>query len=370
MLVTRNINGVECDVDIQSADTIFFEEDVAEAMEKGEISNISRFFYDQKGQLLPLNLLLELTNGCNFSCLFCYIKNKKPFWRSFEEIKKDLEYLIGKGLLFCTLTGGECLTHPDFEEIYLFLKQSGVLVSIFTNGSLLTDSIFEMFKQYPPQNIEITVYGIDEVQFFVATDQRKILPDVVLSNILRLKSEGFKVTCKTPINKVTQNQFFKIKGWMEEHKVDYYFSDALFNTYDGVSTEQYSVDDPEIVSFVNARERDITEFNTTEKAEQRTYFDCKAGRHSIYISNYGVLMPCQASYGLESFMFDINILGIEQALKALTKLIEGYKGKPIKYCAGCKKHKGCTECLITQLKQKDVFTYMQEHCNAMNPEKI
>jgi MoaA/NifB/PqqE/SkfB family radical SAM enzyme len=137
-----------------------------------------------------------------------------------------------------------------------------------------------------------------------------------------------------------------------------------------VSVQQFLRDDPEVVDFINARERKITEYNTTNEVGQRLYFDCKAGKYSLCISNYGVLMPCQAANGLEPFMFDIKKLGIEQALNGLIKLIEKYKGKPLKYCNGCKKHKACSECLISQLKQRDLYSYMQQHCYEMNPNKL
>ena len=44
------------------------------------------------------------------------------------------------GCLYLLLTGGEPLLREDFPEIYTFAKHNGFLVTVFTNGTLLTDN--------------------------------------------------------------------------------------------------------------------------------------------------------------------------------------------------------------------------------------
>ena len=63
------------------------------------------------------------------------------------------------GMLWALLSGGEPLLRPDFLDIYMYLKKRGVLISVFTNATLLNEKTAKMFKEFPPRALEITVYG-------------------------------------------------------------------------------------------------------------------------------------------------------------------------------------------------------------------
>lgn len=47
----------------------------------------------------------------------------------------------------------------DFSEIYLALRRKGLLVSLFTNATLVREEHVELFRQCPPRDVEVTVYG-------------------------------------------------------------------------------------------------------------------------------------------------------------------------------------------------------------------
>ena len=48
----------------------------------------------------------------------------------------------------------------DFAYSYLALKKKGLLVSAFTNATLITEDHLKLFRQYPPSDIEVLVYGV------------------------------------------------------------------------------------------------------------------------------------------------------------------------------------------------------------------
>lgn len=109
---------------------------------------------------------LEITARCNNNCRHCYInlpannkeaKEKEP---SLVEIKKIADEALSLGAIWCLLTGGEPLLREDFFDVYLYLKKKGLLVSVFTNATLITEKHIKFFKQYPPRDIEVTVYGV------------------------------------------------------------------------------------------------------------------------------------------------------------------------------------------------------------------
>ena len=84
---------------------------------------------------------------------------------TFEEAKQIIDTMVNEGLLFCNLTGGEVFLNPDFLNIYKYLKNKGVIVSIFTNLSLLTDEILDVLVEYKPYIVEVSIYGYSDKQF-------------------------------------------------------------------------------------------------------------------------------------------------------------------------------------------------------------
>ena len=121
-----------------------------------------------KEKRAPLSFDIEITARCNNACRHCYInlpandKNAAAKELSVGEIDRIASEAVELGAFWCLVTGGEPLLRPDFSDIYLALKKKGLLVSVFTNATLLRPEHIELFKRYPPRDIEVTVYGATE----------------------------------------------------------------------------------------------------------------------------------------------------------------------------------------------------------------
>ena len=125
-MIKRIINGIKIIINEKESNAIYFPNDFARKLSNDSISTILDELYNVNEQMLPLTAMFEMTNNCNFKCPFCYIANvdkKSNKIKRFDEIKTVLGEMIDRGLLFCILTGGECLLHPDFEKVYLYLKK-------------------------------------------------------------------------------------------------------------------------------------------------------------------------------------------------------------------------------------------------------
>jgi radical SAM protein with 4Fe4S-binding SPASM domain len=67
-------------------------------------------------------------------------------------------------------TGGEPLLREDFEELYISARKLGIKVIIFTNATLITPHLAELFAHIPPiDRIEITVYGMTKKSYEAVT---------------------------------------------------------------------------------------------------------------------------------------------------------------------------------------------------------
>lgn len=98
-----------------------------------------------KGKRVPLSFNLEVTARCNLSCRHCYInllaadREAQAKELTVPQIMAIARQAVDMGAVWCLVTGGEPLLRADFAEIYMGLKRLGLLVSVFTNATLLND---------------------------------------------------------------------------------------------------------------------------------------------------------------------------------------------------------------------------------------
>jgi MoaA/NifB/PqqE/SkfB family radical SAM enzyme len=123
-----------------------------------------------------MELDMELTERCNNNCLHCCInlpaddpiakKRELPT----EAIKEILKEAASLGCLTVRFTGGEPLLREDFEELYLYARKLGLKVLLFTNATLITPPLAELFSHIPPLvEIEVTIYGMKRSSYEAIT---------------------------------------------------------------------------------------------------------------------------------------------------------------------------------------------------------
>ncbi len=119
-----------------------------------------------KAKSAPLSFDIEITARCNCDCRHCYInvpagdRDAQAHELSAAEIDAIARQAVNLGAMWCLITGGEPLLRPDFAEIYTGLRRRGLLVSVFTNATLINEEHVALFKKHPPRDIEVTVYGV------------------------------------------------------------------------------------------------------------------------------------------------------------------------------------------------------------------
>ena len=170
---------------------------------------ISTYLHRKGRELgLPIAGIFELTARCNFNCPMCYVHmtqeqvdatGKELTARQWLEIAREAK---DRGMIFVLLTGGEPLVRKDFFEIYDGMRRMGLLISINSNGSMLTGPILERFLEAPPFRFNISLYGGSNETYKNMCG----IPvyDRVKENIRALRKAGVDVSLSlsiTPYNK-------------------------------------------------------------------------------------------------------------------------------------------------------------------------
>ncbi|MFC1837611.1 radical SAM protein, partial [Thermodesulfobacteriota bacterium] len=114
---------------------------------------------------VPASGSINLTHRCNLHCVHCYLGGRDSRLLSqHKELSTQqwldiIDQITEAGCLNLLITGGDPLLSKDFELIYRNAVSNGILVTVFTNGTLITPAILDLFEDLPPQSIEISVYG-------------------------------------------------------------------------------------------------------------------------------------------------------------------------------------------------------------------
>ena len=123
---------------------------------------------------LPLDATVETTFRCNLRCVHCYVNEpaRDPAARarelSTDRLLRLVDEVVAEGCLEVLFTGGEVLLRPDFPEVYLHAVRRGLRVTVFTNGTLVTDKVADLFEAYRPACIEIITAFPPERRCFAA----------------------------------------------------------------------------------------------------------------------------------------------------------------------------------------------------------
>ncbi len=270
------------------------------------------FWNKMKEKQHVLEVTLELTARCNNNCNHCYI-NLPVFDRiaqekelNFEEIMEVADQAVQLGALFCTITGGEPLLRDDFKDIYLGLKRRGLIVSVFTNATLIKEEHIELFKKYPPRDIEVTVYGVTR-ETYEAVTCRPGSYEAFIRGLNLLLQNGLKVRLKTMALRSNFKELPQIAQFCRERTKDYFKLDPLLNfrlDFDSARNEKIKYERLTPQEIVALEIADYERFNSLEKSCNKLInpefanttsdklFNCGTGSGSFVIGFDGNLRLC------------------------------------------------------------------------------
>lgn len=265
-----------------------------------------------KGKRSLVSFDFEITARCNNNCRHCYInlpardKLTKDKELSFEEIKEIVNEAVSLGALWCLITGGEPLLRYDFFDIYLYLKKKGLLVSVFTNGTLIAEEHVKLFKKYPPRDIEISVYGVTEETYERVT-RRPGSYAAFIRGLELLLSSGVKLRLKAMAMRSNIHELADIARFCRRYTKDYFRFDPLLHLrYDGdasrnaeIRAERLTPDEIVMIECADeerftALKRDCHKLIDPQFANIKCghLFHCGAGNSSFALSYNGLFRLC------------------------------------------------------------------------------
>ena len=251
----------------------------------------------------PVNGVFELTERCNLKCEMCYIgKPRKDYISQKKELQASdwvrlAQMASNNGMLFLLITGGEIFVRDDFFQIYQPITKLGLVIVLFTNGTLISDTTAQKLSENPPNRIEITLYGGTKKTYEAITGVKNSY-DHCCKGIELLLSEGLPVVLKSTITRNNVQDLEKMRNMAASWGVPFSASWLLTRRRDGSldNIESLRLPPNECVDLENkryAREQEWIEnaLRQSPEGDNRNFF-CHAGRSSFVINATGEMIPC------------------------------------------------------------------------------
>lgn len=327
---------------------------------------------------IPLAGTFELTARCNFNCKMCYVHHNAEVTR---ELSAQSWIDLGRtaaqnGMLFLLLTGGEPLLRKDFSQIYAALKKLGLMISINTNGSLISDEILQLFAEFPPSRVNISLYGGCNRTYQALCGNPAY--NSVTENIKKLRALniGVKLNCSvTPDNAADIQDIFAFGREVNVpvQATTYMFPPVRINggqygaapaRFDPQQAAHYQLVCRE--QYMTAAQLSVTANSALQSEEDCGLGEfgpmrCRAGRSSFWVTWDGRMLPCGM---FPTDGHSIPAMGFESAWQAVRQDTQAVELP--RECSGCSKRDRCTACAASCLAENgDTRIKPQYICDMM-----
>lgn len=300
----------------------------------------------------PLSGSIELTNRCNLNCVHCYINQpaadssaeaKELNTRDWQEV---IDQMADAGTLFLLISGGEPLLRNDFPEIFRYAVKSGILVSLFSNATMLTPELADFLVDWGLHSLEVSLYGATRETYEKVTRQPGSY-DRCLRGIELALSSGIKISLKTVLLTPNQHELEEMQALTNKFGLDFRYDTTLWPRLDGTNTNlQYQIGNQIslMLDLHDKKRRDSWEKTAQEfnghLIREKLVFSCGAGHRSFHIDSIGRMTPCMM---VRKPAYEILSLGFSEAWERIG-LIRDLKRTMKTECETCQAGTLCIQC--------------------------
>lgn len=300
---------------------------------------------------IPMHGVFELTPLCNLDCKMCYVhvtpeQMGKQSLLTIDQWKALMSEAVAAGLMDATLTGGECLTYPGFDELYRYLHAQGVQIGVITNGLLLTEERIAFFRDYPVGGIQVSVYGSDDDTYERVTGHR--VYSRVLANIKNAIDASLPVKVGITPSKQMGKDDERLLDMLCEMRIPFTLNSNLFaarpETGRSIDDYEQSAED-----YIRLRKhymkcKGIALPQPCEESGSVRFpavgIQCGAGNTSFTCDWRGRMYACAMLPDITAYPLKV---GFSQAWQDIRKQTQAYPN-PVE-CNTCRFSSMCTKCV-------------------------
>ena len=268
---------------------------------------------------------------------------------SVDELLAIADEAISLGALWCLITGGEPLLRDDFFDLYRALKRKGLLVSVFTNATLITMDHIKLFKTYPPRDIEVTIYGVTKDTYERVTRTPGSF-DAFMQGLNLLIDNGVKVRFKAMVLRSNVHELPEIARFCREKTKDYFrFDPFLHLRFDGNPARNKEIKSERLspAEIVSLERSDPERFQSLEKGCDKLIvpqfshiacnhlFHCGTGNGSLCVSYNGLFRLCSSLWHPDC-VYDLKKGSLRDAWNNFVPKVRDMRSSREEFLAACR----------------------------------
>lgn len=312
---------------------------------------------------------IEILDSCVYKCPHCYVKDKYKAMMSVTDYCRIIDQIYKSGCIWLLLTGGEPLLHPDFIYMYKYAYSKGFKVTVFSNGYLVNQEIIDCFKEFPPEIVELTIYGGSHKAYddYVGISGAYEVFDHAIDKLL---DSGVRTKAKSVLMSSTLDEMEVIDAYVKKKGIEFRYDGFVVPKIDGdmkpcscfrLPPEIVFEMDKKKPGFIEAQMEKQKQY--IKKMDKNNLYSCDAGYNSVFVD-----ASCQMS--ICTFARHLNItLSENVSVKEGQEILIGLMNskKPLDEndkCFNCEKKAFCRYCPGQFLLENgDEYEPIQWHCN-------
>ena len=306
---------------------------------------------------LPLSGTIEITRRCPLTCAHCYNnlpmadRDARSRELTYAEHCRILDELSEAGCLWLLFTGGEIFARRDFLDIYKYAKTKGFLITLFTNGTLITPKLADDLARWRPFAIEITLYGHTKATYEGLTG----IPgsyEKCMRGIHLLLERGLPLKLKTVAVTINKHEVWDMQRFAEEELGVEFKFDSLMTPRIDCSQSPLAVrltpedcvafdvqDSKRMDEWKLFAERYFRPANPPEQGDE--LYHCGGGVSSFTIDPYGGMSICVLS---QVDKFDLRTGHVREGWTSFLRRVRQKKITRLTKCTACELKSMCGMC--------------------------
>jgi radical SAM protein with 4Fe4S-binding SPASM domain len=240
------------------------------------------------------------------------------------------------------------LLREDFFDIYLYAKKKGFLVTLLTNATLIDEKTADLFKEWPPRQIEISLYGVTEETYEKVTRTKGSFKKCIKA-INLLTERKIPLEIKTVALTVNKHEIKEIHEFAKQIGARFRYDPLIHRRFNGdpsphglrLSAQECLDLEQGLEGFESYWRRLCTTY-TGVRIDTDNLYTCGAGQNMFMVNPYGHLQTCvfpgKYTYDIRKGSFKDGWYNFIPQVISRKRLRSDYQ------CKNCKLRSLCNQC--------------------------
>ncbi len=323
-----------------------------------------------------MRLQLDITQACTERCLHCYIPEYNPIFMSFDKICEVIDEFREMGGLNLTLSGGECMMHPDFDRIVRYAWEKDLIVGVLSNLTLCDDAKIHLLQE-TESTVQVSLYSMrPEVHDAITQRTGSWLKTKTAIEKLREAQIPCRISC--PTMKQNYQDYLDVIEYAKSLKMSAQTDFIIMGQMNGNTgnVARCRLDLPQTRHLLEdivfrSVPMNTEYFNPAKKNDMLSPEEwmknkvCGAGIDSMCLDADGHYYPCPAFGGYDlGNCHTQSLRDVWEKSPAILKL-RAVRGRDFPKCAVCKDRDYCSICMCRNFNEgNDIFTPAEHFCKV------